>query len=75
MLGSVTSSTAVLLGGLAATAMGHGFVTDFKTDGKQNQGFRLSAPYFFSVMSCGCVNSPTMSSGRKHPRKKLGLGL
>ena len=39
MLGSVTSSTAVLLGGLAAIAAGHGFVTDFKTDGKQNQGF------------------------------------
>ena len=45
MLGSVASFTAVLLGGFAATVVGHGFVTDFKTDGKQNQGFLLDYYY------------------------------
>lgn len=45
MLGSTASSAAVLLGGFVSTALGHGYVTGFKTDGKQNQGFLLDYYY------------------------------
>lgn len=36
---------AILLSGLAATVLGHGMVTTFKTDGVQNQGFILDYYY------------------------------
>ncbi|RYP05788.1 hypothetical protein DL764_003557 [Monosporascus ibericus] len=39
------SSAVVLLGAFVTTALGHGFITSFKTDGTQNQGFLLDYYY------------------------------
>lgn len=39
------ASVALLVSGLAATVLGHGMVTTFKTDGVQNQGFILDYYY------------------------------
>lgn len=42
---AMIASVALLVSGLAATVLGHGMVTTFKTDGVQNQGFILDYYY------------------------------
>lgn len=42
---AMIASVALLMSGLAATVLGHGMVTTFKTDGVQNQGFILDYYY------------------------------